>query len=227
MPSARSGRFRGTVAPMAPWIFVAPGVAFALLPSIVGADRAPEGIALTATITTLCAVAGVIAQPLARRLDAGATTNRAATIGLLVMVAGLALAALTAGEHQDWLLVPSAIVLGGAYGLCLVAGLVEVQRLAPPNALAGLTAIYYALSYLGFAAPFVLALAARRRQLHGPADHHLSPRVGDDGVCQSPVDTSPWLSTSRPLATAWRTTGSCACARPTQCYYVPVVNVTE
>ena len=160
MPSARSGRFRSTVAPMAPWIFVAPGVAFALLPSVVGADRAPEGIALTAAITTLCAVAGVIAQPLARRLDAGAATNRAATIGLLVMVAGLALAALTAGEHQDWMLVPSAIVLGGAYGLCLVAGLVEVQRLAPPKALAGLTAIYYALSYLGFAAPFVLALAA-------------------------------------------------------------------
>jgi hypothetical protein len=46
------------------------------------------------------------------------------------------------------------------YGLCLVAGLVEVQRLAHPEALAGLTAIYYVLTYLGFAAPYVLALAA-------------------------------------------------------------------
>jgi MFS family permease len=160
LPSAWSSRFRGVVAPMAPWVFVCPGVAFALLPSIVGADSATDGIALTATITTITAIAGVLAQPLARRLDAGAATNRAATAGLLVLVAGLALAALTAGEHEDWMLVPSAIMLGGAYGLCLVAGLIEVQRLSPPTALAGLTAIYYALGYLGFAAPFVLALAA-------------------------------------------------------------------
>jgi hypothetical protein len=46
------------------------------------------------------------------------------------------------------------------YGLCLVAGLVEVQRLAHPEALAGLTAIYYVLAYIGLAVPYVLALAA-------------------------------------------------------------------
>jgi hypothetical protein len=76
------------------------------------------------------------------------------------MVVGLALSAFTAHEHQVWLLVPSATVLGMGYGLCLVAGLVEVQRLAHPEALAGLTAIYYVLTYLGFAAPYVLTLAA-------------------------------------------------------------------
>jgi Major Facilitator Superfamily len=160
LPSARSSRFRGIVAPMAPWVFVCPGIAFALLPSVVGADGVTDGIALTAAITTVTAIAGVLAQPLARRLDAGGGSNRAATAGLLTLVAGLALAAVTAGAHQDWMLVPCAIVLGGAYGLLLVAGLVEVQRLSPPTALAGLTAIYYALGYLGFAAPFVLALAA-------------------------------------------------------------------
>jgi MFS family permease len=160
IPPIRSRRFRGVVAPMAPWVFAAPAIAFALLPSVVGADRAAAGIALTAGITTLCSVAGVVAQPLARRLDAGTGGHRAARVGLLVVVAGMAVAALAAGEHQDWLLVPSAIVLGSAYGLCLVAGLVEVQRLAPPRALAGLTAIFYAFTYLGFAAPFLLALAA-------------------------------------------------------------------
>ncbi len=36
----------------------------------------------------------------------------------------------------------------------------EVQRLAHREALAGLTALYYALTYLGFAAPYLLALAA-------------------------------------------------------------------
>ena len=70
------------------------------------------------------------------------------------------LAAVTAASGEVWLLVPSAIVLGCAYGLCLVAGLAEVQRIAEPGTLAGLTAAYYALTYLGFAVPYALALAA-------------------------------------------------------------------
>jgi predicted MFS family arabinose efflux permease len=161
LSTARSTRFRTVIAPMAPWVFAAPAIAFALLPNVVGAQRATDGIALTATITATCAAAGVLIQPLARRLDRHrARRNRAAWIGLLVLVAGLLLAALTAHLRADWLLVPSAIVLGGAYGLCLVAGLIEIQRLADQRALAGLTAIYYALTYLGFGAPYLLALAA-------------------------------------------------------------------
>jgi MFS family permease len=160
LPSIRSRRFRRVVAPMAPWVFAAPAIAFALLPSVVGAGSATDGIALTAAITMLTALAGVLIQPVARRLDAHADGNRAATVGLLVVCAGLALGALTAHAHQTWLLVPNGIVLGAGYGLCLVAGLVEVQRLAHRDALAGVTAVYYALTYVGFAAPFVLALAA-------------------------------------------------------------------
>ncbi|MFZ1994617.1 MAG: MFS transporter [Solirubrobacteraceae bacterium] len=160
LPSLRHPRFRKVVAPMAPWVFAAPAVAFALLPSVVGAAHATDGIALTAAVATLAAMAGVLIQPLARRLDAHAAGNRAATLGLVVMVAGMACAAFTVHEHRTWLLVPSAIVLGMGYGLCLVAGLVEVQRLAHPEALAGLTAIYYVLTYIGFAVPYVLALAA-------------------------------------------------------------------
>lgn len=53
MPGVRSARFRGIVAPIAPWVFAAPVIAFALLPSIVGADRATSGIALTAAIASL------------------------------------------------------------------------------------------------------------------------------------------------------------------------------
>jgi hypothetical protein len=51
-------------------------------------------------------------------------------------------------------------VLGSGYGLCLVAGLLEVQRLAPPRALAGLTATFYVFTYLGFAAPYLMTVAA-------------------------------------------------------------------
>ena len=55
------------------------------------------------------------------------------------------------------LVVLAAVTLGCGYGLCLVAGLLETQRVAPPRELAGLTAVYYSLTYLGFAAPVVLA----------------------------------------------------------------------
>jgi MFS family permease len=157
-PGLRSRRFRTVVAPMAPWVFAAPAIAFALLPSLAGAGQAANGIALTAAIAALCALAGILVQPLARRLDLRPGRNRAAAAGLLVLAAGLLLGAVTAHAREVWLLVPSAIVLGGAYGMCLVAGLVEVQRLAGSNGAAGLTAIYYALTYLGFAAPYLIVL---------------------------------------------------------------------
>src|SRR5580692_7074545 len=157
-PGLRSRRFRTVVAPMAPWVFAAPAIAFALLPSLAGAGQAANGIALTAA---LCALAGILVQPLARSLDLRPGRNRAAAAGLLVLAAGLVLGAVTAHAREVWLLVPSAIVLGCAYGMCLVAGLVEVQRLAGSNGAAGLTAIYYALTYLGFAAPYLIVLGTR------------------------------------------------------------------
>jgi hypothetical protein len=160
VPALRSRRFRTVVAPMAPWVFAAPAIAFALLPSIAGAGQAANGVALTAAIAALCALAGILIQPLARRLDLRPGRNRAAAAGLLVLAAGLVLGAVTAQRREVWLLVPSAIVLGCAYGMCLVAGLVEVQRLAAANGAAGLTASYYALTYLGFAAPYLIVLGS-------------------------------------------------------------------
>ncbi|HEU5265649.1 MAG TPA: MFS transporter, partial [Jatrophihabitans sp.] len=39
----------------------------------------------------------------------------------------------------------------------LVSGLLETQRLAAPDELAGLTAVYYAVTYVGFGLPLLLA----------------------------------------------------------------------
>jgi MFS family permease len=156
LPEASARRFRRLVVPMAPWVFAAPAIAFALLPSIVGTGHSADGVALTAAVTSLTALAGVLIQPLARRLDAGRRDHAAGTLGLTVLAAGLVLAALTAQTGENRLLFPCATVFGSAYGLCLVAGLLEVQRLAPVGALASLTAAFYAFTYLGFAAPYVL-----------------------------------------------------------------------
>jgi MFS family permease len=159
-PGVRSARFRTVVAPMAPWVFATAAIATGLLPGIAQTGRPGASIALAAAITALTALAGILIQPVARRLDASGRGNRAAVAGLVTAAAGLALGAVAAGHRVALLLIPCALLLGGAYGLCLVAGLVEVQRIAGRRELAGLTAAYYALGYLGFAVPSLLVFAA-------------------------------------------------------------------
>jgi hypothetical protein len=81
-------------------------------------------------------------------------------------VIGLLLgAAVIPGRHLVGYLVAAA-VLGSAYGVLMIAGLQEVQRMAGPDDLAGLTAVYYGLSYVGFITP--AALAALSRELSYP-----------------------------------------------------------
>jgi MFS family permease len=155
LPAMRKPRFRRVLIPMAPWVFAAPAIAFALLPSIVGGS----GILLTAGITALTSFAGVAAQAVARRLEARGGSRLAAITGLMAFVAGTLVGALAAQEQSTWLLVPTSVLFGGAYGLCLVAGLADVQQLADAEAQAGLTAVYYTVMYVGFAAPYLIALA--------------------------------------------------------------------
>ena len=130
VPGVQEARFLRVVAPMAPWVFAAPAISFALMPSVVGAGHVRDAIAVAAVVTTVTALSAVLVQPLARRLELRAAGNAAGVTGLVVLCGGLLLAAFTAHEQQVWLLVPGAVVFGSAMGLCLVAGLIEVQRLA-------------------------------------------------------------------------------------------------
>jgi len=161
LPAGRSRRrFWRSVAVMAPWVFAAPAVAFAFLPAALGADRLTGGVAVTGAVTALTALAGVLIQPAARALDAVRWRWPFGTVGLLVCTAGLVLGAYAVRDGSLWLLAPCAVVLGCAYGLCLVSGLIEVGRLARPEAVGSLTSVYYALAYIGFATPYLLTLAS-------------------------------------------------------------------
>jgi MFS family permease len=148
----RSRRFLFVVLPLAPWVFGSAAIALAYLPGLV-----TNSLAFTAVITMLTALAGIVVQPLARRI--GATGLIAGALG--VVAVGIGVAALAADRDSRVLVVVAVLVLGAGYGLCQVCGLQEITRLAPPGALAGLTAIYQAVSYLGFALPFILAALAR------------------------------------------------------------------
>ena len=161
IPSGRARRrFWRSVAVMAPFVFAAPAVAFGFLPAAIGADRVTGGVVVTGAATALTALAGVLIQPAGRALDAFRSRWSGGVVGLLVCAAGLVLGAYAVQAGSLWLLAPCAAVLGCAYGLCLVSGLIEVGRLARPENVGSLTSVYYALAYLGFATPYALTLAS-------------------------------------------------------------------
>ena len=165
---------------IAPWVFAAPAVAFAFLPAAVGADRLTGGVAVTGAVTALTALAGVLIQPAARALDALRWRWSVGVVGLLVCAAGLVLGAYAVQAGSLWLLAPCAAVLGCAYGLCLVSGLIEVGRLARPEAVGSLTSVYYALAYLGLTTPYLLTLASPLAGYSNPA---ADPRGGGADQC--------------------------------------------
>ncbi|HYH32266.1 MAG TPA: MFS transporter [Pseudonocardia sp.] len=146
-------RFRRVVAPMAPWVFAAPALSFAVQPAALGPRLAGIGLVYATLLTTVTLGTGVVVQSWARRLSP--TTG--SRLGLGALVAGLLLAAAAAALGSPLLAVPAAAVLGSAYGLALVAGLLEVQQMVEPAQLGGLTAVYYTLTYVGFALPVVMA----------------------------------------------------------------------
>lgn len=152
----RHPRFRRVVAPMAPWIFGSLGVAYATMPQVV-ADRLGDWGLAYSTLLTICALgAGLGIQPVAKRLDRH-TSARAVLVAMLIMTLGLVVSAVAAVFDSPWLALGSALVLGFAYGIAIVSGLLELRRLVGDGELAELTGVYYALAYAGFLLPSILA----------------------------------------------------------------------
>jgi hypothetical protein len=146
--AARTAAFWRDVGPLAPWVFACATVSFAVLPVLLG--DVPVAVAGLVTAGTLGA--GIAVQPVARRLASGT----AGAAGLGAAAGGLALGALAVGRDLPVLLALTTPVLGAAYGLLLVTGLRLTERHADPSERGALLAIFYALTYAGFAAPSVL-----------------------------------------------------------------------
>ena len=150
------GFVRG-VAPMAPFVFGFPAIGFAGLPSLLAGSLGRAPMAYTGLLCVLTLLAGVLAQPVTRRFEPAAT----ARLGLVIGAGGVALGAVAVTSQTPGLLLLVAPVMGAAYGVCMTSGLHTVQRLARPDARGGVTGLYYVLTYVGFAAPYLLALATR------------------------------------------------------------------
>jgi MFS family permease len=149
--------FARRVVPMAPFVFGFPAIALAALPGMLAGALGSAPMVYTGLIAGLTLGAGVIVQPVTRRLEP-VTGSR---LGLLVGTAGLVLAAFAVARQVAALLVVVAPILGAGYGMAMTGGFQTVQRLARPEARGGITGLYYVLTYVGFVAPYLLALAAR------------------------------------------------------------------
>lgn len=159
--TARQPRFLASVASWAPWAFGCATTSFAAL-APVAAQAVGPNVAYTGVIAGITMLTGALVQPwVGRHADSGRGPHPAvlglgaATVGMLLAVL---LCSLAPGTAAAWVMVPAAVVLGTAYGIMMVSGLREVQRIAPPEQLGALTAVFYALTYVGFFVPFVIAL---------------------------------------------------------------------
>jgi predicted MFS family arabinose efflux permease len=156
IPDVSSRRFRTVVAPLAPWVFGVVAVGIAYLPGLVEPRLGDYVLIFCTLVTLLGAAAGIAVVPVARRVARGGSRRLLGT-SLAIVIAGLVVAAVAAATTDPLLVLVSVVVLGAGYGCCQVCGLTEVQRIARPGQLAGLTAAYQAISYLGLAAAVPLA----------------------------------------------------------------------
>ena len=151
-------RFTHSVLWMAPFVFAFPVIAFAALPAMLGPDSLGSApIAFIGVLGAITLAAGVLAQPVTRRFDS--TTS--ARLGLVIGAAGCAIGAIIIFTHASTLLLVDAAVLGAGYGICMTSGLRNVEVLASPETRGALTGLYYVLTYIGFAVPYLLALVTR------------------------------------------------------------------
>jgi MFS family permease len=156
IPSAGHRRFLFVVMPLAPWVFGAAASGYAIVPALMSARTAGAPIAFAGLCCVLGLTAGFGIQSLGRRIDRPGSV-RGVVVALVVLVAGMVLAAVAAHVLTVWVALLASTLLGCGYGMAMIAGLLEVQRIAGPDDLAGLTAVYYGVTYLGFAVPAVLA----------------------------------------------------------------------
>ncbi|MFD6090919.1 MFS transporter [Oerskovia sp. NPDC060338] len=156
VPVAHHRRFVRVVVPAAPWIFGAAGIAYAVMPQLVSDQTGDLSLAYATLLTVLTLGTGAAVQPFVKGINVR-TGGRAIVVGMVLMLVGMVLAATNGAVLSPVLGGVAAVTLGAAYGICVVAGLIEVQAIATPTDLAGLTGVYYSLSYVGFLLPVVLA----------------------------------------------------------------------
>jgi hypothetical protein len=145
------------IAVVAPWVFAFPSVSSAVLPALVRAKVGAFSVAFAGVVTATTLMSGVLVQPMLRRGPA----RQASTFGLIAGAAGLLCGTIAASTIWPPGVLLAAVLLGSAYGGCLIAGLRFVESSTTPASRGRVIGVYYALTYVGFAAPLLLAALAK------------------------------------------------------------------
>jgi MFS family permease len=154
--AVRTWQFWLAVAPASPMVFGSVSLAIVVLPEDVTSARTLSA-GFAGLMTALAFSAGVGVQPVARRLG-NPLTGVVAGLCCAAAGAGIGVAAVAGADRV--LAGASAVLLGLAYGLCLMSGLRQAEQMVRgtgPGQRGAVAACYYALAYLGFAAPYLAA----------------------------------------------------------------------
>ncbi len=155
VPAAlRTRAFWLTVAPAAPFVFGSMSMAIVVLPEEV-TSAGSLSAAFAGLMTVLAFAAGIGVQPAARVLAA-----RSDRLGILAgtgaAAVGAAVSAVAVAGPDRVLAGLGAVLLGLAYGLCLVCGLHQAEQVSDPTDRGAVLSCYYVLAYLGFGAPYAV-----------------------------------------------------------------------
>lgn len=146
------------VVPTAPWVFAFASIAFVVLPGLVRERAGRLAVVYAGMVTAVTLLSGVAVQPLLRKT----TPRRAATLGLAIGGVGLVVGIAAAVWLSPLGVLFAAVLLGIGYGACLISGLRWVEAATVPAIRGRVTGLFYAFTYIGFAAPFLLAACAPR-----------------------------------------------------------------
>ncbi|HZZ54133.1 MAG TPA: MFS transporter [Trebonia sp.] len=155
VPAAlRTRTFWFTVAPAAPFVFGSVSIAIVVLPQEV-TSASTLSVAFAGLMTALAFAAGIGVQPAARVL-----AERSDRLGILAgtgaAAAGAAVSAVAVAGPDRVLAGLGAVLLGLAYGLCLVCGLHQAEQLSDATDRGAVLSCYYVLAYLGFSTPYAV-----------------------------------------------------------------------
>lgn len=156
VPSAGHRRFTRVVLVAAPWIFGSAAIGYGYLPTRLAGATGAWGLVFATAATVVALGVSSAVQPFAKRLHAP-TSARALVTAVGVMTVGIAVVVVAVELQSVWVGLAANVVIGAGMGTALVSSLLEVQRIAGPRDLAGLTGVLYAVAYAGFLVPAVIA----------------------------------------------------------------------
>ncbi|HWV78286.1 MAG TPA: MFS transporter [Isoptericola sp.] len=156
VPPAGHRRFTRVVAVVAPWIFVVAALTYGYAPVLLRDRTEGFGVAYATLLTVVALGVAAVVQPAAKRLDA-VDSARGLAVAAGALTVAVACVGLVVASGSPWWGVGAAVVGGAGMGIGLSSGLLEVQRIAGPRHLAGLTGVFYAVAYAGFLTPAIMA----------------------------------------------------------------------